>query len=122
MRGEVEIREAGPEDYAGEKYEFVHKWLSEVSDFLYFTPSESRIEEDKARFLELLKSSRVIVAVTRDGRIVGQCSLIKLNSTRLNLLSLSLFRKMCYREEGVRGKKLNYRGRLVDVVPLGKFL
>ncbi|WP_456477893.1 N-acetyltransferase family protein [Geoglobus ahangari] len=165
---EVEIREASPEDYEGEKYEFVYRWLSDVSEFLYFAPSEDRMDEDRARFLELLRSGRVIVAVAGDGRVVGQCSLIRLNSPKLshvanvgiavareyqrmgigrallekaeevarsegikkievevveeNIPSLSLFRKMGYHEEGVRKKKFNHRGKLINVVLLGKFL
>ena len=164
----IEVREAGLDDYEDEKYEFVHRWISKVSDFLYFAPGEDTIEEDRARFLERLKSSRVVAAITEDGLVVGQCWLIKSKSPKLahvagmgiavakeyqgrgigralvekaedvarstgvvkievevvaeNTPSLSLFRKMGYQEEGVRKEKFNYRGRLVDVVLLGKFL
>lgn len=164
----IDIREASPEDYEGKKYEFVYRWLSEVSEFLYFAPNEDRLEKDRARFQERLKSDNVVVAVTRDGKVVGQCWLIKSESPKLshvasvgiavakkyqktgigvalltkvedvarsmgikkieaevveqNIPSMSLFRKMGYREEGVRRKKFNYKGGLLDVVLLGKFL
>ncbi|WP_456370760.1 N-acetyltransferase family protein [Geoglobus sp.] len=68
----------------GEKYCFVYKWLSEVSDFLYFTPNEDRIEEDRKRFQERLKSGVVVVAVTEDGKVVGQCWLIKPESPKVS--------------------------------------
>ncbi len=39
-RVEIIIREASLEDYTEEKYEFIHNWMSQVADYLYFTPKK----------------------------------------------------------------------------------
>ncbi len=106
MNEKIVIREARPEDYTKEKYEFMYQWLSEVSEFLYFTPNMERMEEDRIRFLELLKSNRVLVAVTEDGKIVGQCTLIRLNPPKLShVANVGIAVSKNYQGRGI-GKKL----------------
>ncbi|AGK61768.1 Acetyltransferase, including N-acetylase of ribosomal protein [Archaeoglobus sulfaticallidus PM70-1] len=81
---EITIRKASLEDYTEEKYEFIYNWMSQVADYLYFTPKRERMEKDRIRFLASLESNLTVVAVTNDGKVVGQCQLFKSDSPKLS--------------------------------------